>query len=247
MAMRSSILVAFVWIVSALAIPTAPASPRVRRVIREAVPRGWSLHRRADPDALLPLKFALVQSNLLHLESYLLDIADPESPNYGKHWSISRVAKTFRASPQSVDVVHSWLSNDAEIDGLRIKLAPDGGALHLNVTVAEAERILGAEYHVYRHNEDGSERVGCRLGYQLPDHVSKHIDFVWPTTHLGDHRLLRKYVKRSSERRGVSQRPNIAQEVCPHLADTLCSFITMAFSRHLPGVYLLARMVAMKM
>ncbi|KAI0787587.1 hypothetical protein C8Q74DRAFT_1252676 [Fomes fomentarius] len=31
----------------------------------------------------------------------------------------------------------------------------------LNITVSEAERILAAEYYVYRHGGDGSERIRC--------------------------------------------------------------------------------------
>ncbi len=149
------------------------------------IPRGWSLHRRADPDAFIPLKFALVQSNVHNLDTYLLDVADPSSPNYGQHWSPAKVAETFRPSAESVETVRSWLVNDSAIDPHKIQLSRNGDVIRLNITVAEAEDVLGTEYYVYRSGEEGHERLGCHQGYSLPERVSKHVEFVWPTTHLG--------------------------------------------------------------
>ncbi|KAI0787605.1 subtilisin-like protein [Fomes fomentarius] len=149
------------------------------------IPRGWSLHRRADPDAFIPLKFALVQSNVHNLDTYLLDVADPSSPNYGQHWSPAKVADTFRPSAESVETVRSWLVNDSAIDPHKIQLSRNGDVIRLNITVAQAEEVLGTEYYVYRSGEEGHERLGCHQGYSLPEHVSKHVEFVWPTIHLG--------------------------------------------------------------
>ncbi|EJF64904.1 subtilisin-like protein [Dichomitus squalens] len=167
-------------------------------IYQRSVPQGWSLHRRADPDALLPLKFSLAQSNLQNLEAYLLDIADPTSPNYGKHWPADKVTDTFRPSKTTVDVVHSWLAVDNGISLDNIQLSRNGDALHVNVTIAEAERILGAEYNIYRHGKTGIERVGCHQGYALPEHVSKHVDIVWPTVHFGNSVVTRRDASASS-------------------------------------------------
>ncbi|KAJ7034568.1 subtilisin-like protein [Mycena alexandri] len=158
--------------------------------VAQSVPAGWSLHRRADPNALIPLKFSLAQSNLEKLEAFLLDIADPRSPNYGQHWSPARVKETFRPSADTINTVNGWLTQDAGIHADKIKLNPDGVILQLNVTIAEAESLLQAEYYVYSDDENGSLRVGCHGGYTLPEHVSKHIDFVWPTVHFGGPRSL---------------------------------------------------------
>ncbi|PIL35551.1 hypothetical protein GSI_02279 [Ganoderma sinense ZZ0214-1] len=184
----------------------------VGAVYQRSVPEGWSLHRRADSDVFLPLKFSLVQSNLDHLDAYLLDVADPRSPNYGKHWSQTKVAETFRPSKASVDAVHAWLAAENGISLHNIQLSRNGDAIHANVTVAEAERLLGAEYNVYRHGETGAERVGCHQGYTLPEHVAKHVDIVWPTVHFRNSAISRRDVSASSllhvERdSGVTKRP----------------------------------------
>jgi tripeptidyl-peptidase-1 len=156
----------------------------------QRAPAGWSLHRRADPDALLPLKFSLVQSNLDKLDAFLLDVADPQSPHYGQHWSPSRVKETFRPSAESVDTVQAWLTHDAGIHVDKIRLSASGDILNLDVTIAEAESLLETEYYLYSDNEDGSVRVGCHEGYTLPEHISKHVELVWPTVHFGGPRAL---------------------------------------------------------
>ncbi|KAF8212835.1 peptidase S8/S53 domain-containing protein [Mycena galopus ATCC 62051] len=125
----------------------------------------WTLNRRADPDALIPLKFSLTQSNLNNLETFLLDVSDPQSPNYGKHWSPARVKETFRPSAETINIVHAWLAHDAGIPIEKIRLSANGDILHLDLTIAEAETILQTEYYVYSA-EDG-------------------IDLVWPTVHFG--------------------------------------------------------------
>ncbi|KAH9923425.1 subtilisin-like protein [Epithele typhae] len=140
-------------------------SPRVVHERRAATPHGWSLHRRADPDMVVPLSFALTQPNIEHLEAYLLDVADPNSPNYGKH------------------CVRAWLTGADGVDASRVRLSKDGGYLDTTVSVAEAEALLGAEYYVYEHT-DGTRHVACGDRYHLPEHVAKHVDTVWPTIHF---------------------------------------------------------------
>jgi tripeptidyl-peptidase-1 len=172
-----------------LLVTLAAASAGVVAASRP-VPAGWSLHRRADPDALIPLKLSLTQSNLDKLETILMDIADPRSINYGKHWSPAQVKDTFRPSKETFDAVRAWLTHDARIDEDKIRLSPNGDILQLNLTIAETEDLLHAEYYIYSDDVDGSLRVGCHNGYTLPEHVSKHVDLVWPTIHFGGPRSL---------------------------------------------------------
>ncbi|KAJ6454196.1 subtilisin-like protein [Mycena sanguinolenta] len=162
----------------AIVVSGVTAAPR-------PVPAGWTLHRRADLDVFIPLKFTLAQSNVDKLESLLLDVSDPQSPNYGKHWTHARVKEVFRPSSETVDTVRGWLvPHDAGIPAAQIKLNGNGDMIQVNVTIAEAESLLQADYYVYG-NDEGTVRVGCHEGFTLPDHVAKHVDLVWPTTHFG--------------------------------------------------------------
>lgn len=169
-----------------LAFASSALSSRapVKRVVHESrrsLPSGWFPVRRAEHNTILPLNVGLLQSNLDNLDTYLLDVAHPESPNYSKHWSHAQIADVFRPSPESVDAVRSWLIEDGWIHPGRIALSKSGGWLSVNVTVQEAEQLLGTEYHVYQHGDDGREHVACKGGYLLPEHVSKHVELITPT------------------------------------------------------------------
>ncbi|KAI0672543.1 subtilisin-like protein [Trametes maxima] len=159
----------------------------VKRVVHEkrgALPPRWAPVRRAEPDRVLPLSVGLVQSNLENLEAYLLDVSHPDSPNYGQHWTPAKVADAFRPSAEAVDAVRAWLVEDGQIGAERIALSRSGSWITANVTVAEAEELLGTEYYVYQHAEGGREHVGCHNGYHVPQHVSKHVDLITPTVHF---------------------------------------------------------------
>lgn len=157
-AMRSFPL-PFVLLSLALA---ATADPILSRSIlherRSHIPLGWNLARKHDASAVIPLRFALAQSNIEDLEEYLYDVSHPSSPNYGKHWSAGKVASTFAPSRESVDTVQDWLL-ESGIESGRIKLSASGGWLEFKATVLEAEDLLHTSYNVYGH-ETGAEHVG---------------------------------------------------------------------------------------
>lgn len=44
-----------------------------------------------DRSTTILLSIALTQRNLEHAQDFLLDVSDPFSPNYGKHWSAQKV------------------------------------------------------------------------------------------------------------------------------------------------------------
>ncbi|CDO78176.1 hypothetical protein BN946_scf184797.g2 [Trametes cinnabarina] len=157
----------------------------VRRVLHEwrsAPPNGWHPHRRAKPDTVLPLTIALRQSNIHQLDDFLLDVADPGSPNYGLWWTPDQIREAFQPSAESSATVHGWLTSEG-IDASRVQLSADRSYMRVDVSVAEAEKLLRATYYVYQ-NEDGSEDLGCHQGYHLPHHVVEHVDLVTPTVHF---------------------------------------------------------------
>lgn len=42
-------------------------------------------------DAIIPVSIGLTQRNLEYGYEFLMDVSDPESPNYGKHWTMEKV------------------------------------------------------------------------------------------------------------------------------------------------------------
>ncbi|KAH9902589.1 subtilisin-like protein [Cubamyces lactineus] len=199
MLLPSRLLLALVLGLTSVGTFASPLVPRVPHESRSILPRGWAPVRRAESDFILPLRIGLAQSNLESLEEFLLDVADPESPNYGGHWNPAKVAATFRPSSESVDTVRGWLV-ESGIGAERVRLSPGASWLVANVTVAEAEELLGTEYYVYEHADSGHKQVGCDKAYHLPEHVSKHVELITPTIHFD------KKVRRSVEGRSVKSK-----------------------------------------
>ncbi|OSC99915.1 subtilisin-like protein [Trametes coccinea BRFM310] len=183
MLLVSRLLLAVVLGLTSTSVIASPLVPRVPHERRGALPRGWNAVRRADSDFVIPLRIGLSQSNMQSLEDFLLDVSHPESPNYGNHWSPAKVAETFKPSAESVSTVRGWLV-ESGIGADRVRLNPSGGWLVANVTVAEAEELLGTEYYVYEHADTGHEQLGCGQAYHLPEHVSPHVELVTPTLHF---------------------------------------------------------------
>ncbi|KAL6299946.1 peptidase S8/S53 domain-containing protein [Sparassis latifolia] len=188
---------------------SASVSPRVIHESRRSVPAGWRPVRRAEPSTVLPLRIGLSQSNLDNLEALLLDVSHPESPNFGKHWSAKQVADTFRPSQETIDTVRAWLV-ESGLDAERIKLTKGGSWIQADVTIAEAEVLLGTEYYIYQFGEEegGREHVACAERYHLPEHVSKHVELITSTLHFD---VKHKRETHRFEKRGPETAKSIGQ------------------------------------
>lgn len=88
--------------------------------------------------------------------------------------------------PASVQIVEDWIK-DHEIPPETIVRQSGGGVwLTFPVSVAQAERMLDTQYHVYRHSTT-SQRVVRAMAYSLPRELHDHIDVVTPTTYFSTH------------------------------------------------------------
>ena len=164
-----------------------------------------SLHRRLESHVTIPLRIALKQGNLDALPGHLLSVSDPSSSSYGQHWTQERIIEAFAPSTEAHETVRSWLVDVGGFEKSRISVSKNGGWVEVvgGTTVAEAEELLRAEYHIFA-TEDGEDVVGeymlffsfsspssrinmlsiCFPGcqnYSLPAQVAEHVDFVVPT------------------------------------------------------------------
>ncbi|KAJ7260957.1 peptidase S8/S53 domain-containing protein [Mycena haematopus] len=163
---------------------------------RNVAPHGWSRVGRPAPTDLLPLTIGLKQSNIDTLHDRLLDVSHPDSENYGKHWTPEEVRTYFRPVEESVQAVVGWLE-EAGVERARIELSTGGIWVQVkDLSVAEAERILNTEYHVYEHIHGGT-RLACSA-YSIPSHVQPHIELITPTLHFGGPPLSSSKSKRGS-------------------------------------------------
>lgn len=167
-------------VASAFATPT-PSNDYVVHEQRAVIPFGWRRVERLNGSFILPIRIALVQTNLDKAEEYLLSVSDPTSENYGNYWTAEKIANTFKPSNETVDAVLKWLVR-AGISLQRIKRSQSLGWLQFNCTVTEAQNLLKTEYYKFKHTS-GAPHVGC-TAYHIPENVKKHIDFITPTVHF---------------------------------------------------------------
>jgi len=81
-------------------LPAFVANVLANHVLHEkrfAPPPDWHNKASLDPDSVIPLKFALQQTNMHLAEKYLYEVSHPRSEKYGQHWTPKKVAETFRA------------------------------------------------------------------------------------------------------------------------------------------------------
>ncbi|KAE9372810.1 tripeptidyl peptidase-like protein [Stipitochalara longipes BDJ] len=168
----------------AVAVTASPLSTTTRHVVHERrsePPPRWSRHTRLHPAATIPVRIGLAQQNLHRAEEFINQVAHPDSADYGKHWSKEKVADMFAPAPETVNAVKEWLHSSG-IDPSRIRMSKSRNWLNFNATVAEAERLLKTEYHLYRH-EMGHNHIACE-SYSIPHHLTEHVDIVTPTVHF---------------------------------------------------------------
>ncbi len=93
------------------ACEAAPASTgtHVLHEKRDVLHPAWKVHSRAPRDYVMPMRFALKQRNLEHAERYILEVSDPASPSFGKHWTAQQVADMFAPAPEASDRTLEWL------------------------------------------------------------------------------------------------------------------------------------------
>ncbi|KAJ7093316.1 subtilisin-like protein [Mycena belliarum] len=174
----------------------APAALAVVHEQRDHIPHGWSHHSKHPSDAILPLRIGLVQPNLDSIDSFLNEVAHPESSSYGKHWTAQQVADKFAPTAETIDAVIGWLV-DGGFEKERVRVSGSRIWIELNSTVAEAEKLLNTEYHVYQHEETGKKHVGCTK-YHVPEHVRRHVDLITPTVHFTASRMKHAAVARGT-------------------------------------------------
>ncbi|KAI9701923.1 MAG: hypothetical protein M1836_001267 [Candelina mexicana] len=160
------------------------ASPALRHAVHEKrgrLPVDWFKRSRPEGHLILPMRVALTQSNLHRGEEFLMDVADPSSPNFGRHWNAKEVAEMFAPSKETVNAVKDWLAH-SDIASDRISTSQGLNWLNFNITVSKAESLLRTQYHVYQH-ATGQPHIACE-SYSIPESLREHVDFITPTVHF---------------------------------------------------------------
>lgn len=101
----------------------------------------------------------------------LLYISDPDSPNYGHHWTAHQVAQAFASDQEHIETVVSWL-NSSGLHLSRLAHAHGKGYLHFNTTVRKAAGLFNT---TFRHALNG--QLSCDV-FKLPERVTSAVEYV---------------------------------------------------------------------
>ncbi|PVH88867.1 putative Tripeptidyl-peptidase sed1 [Cadophora sp. DSE1049] len=145
---------------------------------RSSLPRLWSRGDRVDKNAILPVRIGLAQQNMEDSYGHLMDVSNPGSPNFGKHWTAEQVRDMYAPSEDTVDAVRSWLIVSG-INEDSIVHSDNKGWIAIDIPAWQAEDLFHTEYHEHVHSNSGVVRVGSDE-YYLPEHVRTHIDYITP-------------------------------------------------------------------
>ncbi|OAA56409.1 Peptidase S8/S53, subtilisin/kexin/sedolisin [Cordyceps fumosorosea ARSEF 2679] len=197
-----------VYMLGLAASATAMPSAQPRYVVhekRDGAAKSKFVRRDAVPsNGSIQVRMALKQRNLENGMEYLMDVSDPDSPNYGKHYTAEQVVDLFKPADESVAAVKRWLAQSG-IAHDSLVVPKSQGSVYFSTTIDKLEDLLQTKYHVYRHaRSDDVEHIGTDE-YSLPHDISDVVDFVVPGTAMLRKRTEGGEKKISARRRAVEK------------------------------------------
>lgn len=137
-----------------------------------------------SPTEYIQISLGLPQVNPTGLEHQLLAISDPSSSTYGHFLSRNATLAYLSPNPKSLAAVKSWLSlHHLSLDPLSpgIIVSPAGDWYDLNITVSEANALLGTNFTAYLQEDDYQRTLRATV-YNIPETIADTIDTIQPTT-----------------------------------------------------------------
>lgn len=112
----------------------------------------------------------------------LYQISDPDHEQYGNYLSTDNIRSFVEPSEDSMILVLSWLAEHG-LSAEDVSFSPTRDWMHVTVSIDVIQRMLGAEYHLYQH-DNGLDQAIRTLSYSLPEYLHDHIDVIHPTTYF---------------------------------------------------------------
>jgi len=131
----------------------------------------WSYVARAEPQhthsfVIVPNQ---VEGAADQCDSLINEIANPTSPKYGKHMTLSEVNNMF-ISRENVHRITKWLKNK----GLSFILT--SGFITVTAPISQVETIFSAQFHEF--TAASGKKIKRTAEYSLPAEIQAHVDFV---------------------------------------------------------------------
>lgn len=138
----------------------------------------WQRTSAARGDELIKLHIALRPADEEAAARALLKASDPKSAHYRRHLDAKSIQDLSRPEAAGANTVNTWLAEH----GLVPSEASSPGLLEIETTIRSVERLLKAEYSIYRASDDAHSEVVRTERFEVPDAIATHFDFIAPTT-----------------------------------------------------------------
>jgi tripeptidyl-peptidase-1 len=155
------------------------------RRLHQILPAGrsrWIRGKEASPNQIVSITIGLTPQSTQSAIIALQDISDPASANYGRIWSPKEVVDAFRPDERNVASILQWL-RDSRAEVIRAQQSHDGGYLALEMSVADASRLLNTSFHQFSERavpgqrRAPDDRISCD-DYVLPESIFPAIDYI---------------------------------------------------------------------
>ncbi|KZL81190.1 tripeptidyl peptidase sed3 [Colletotrichum incanum] len=150
-----------------------------------APPPQWIRSRPAEPSHPFSLSIAVDKS--LHVEQALYSVSTPGHELYGKHLTRDEAQALLRPDGGARDAIVNWLIEHGNANSADI--ISDDHWIRLKTTVADANKLLDAEFAWFQHVDSGKE-VLRTLQYSLPLELKSKISLITPTTRFCSHPMM---------------------------------------------------------
>jgi hypothetical protein len=143
------------------------------------IPSGWTPTGSPNPETLMTMQVALKQKNIDGLQAKLMDVSDPESPNYGKCLSKEDMEAYTSPSTDSLQTVKLWLASYGVPASSISQPTPDW--MEVSVPISKAEIMLNTKDSLIYDTISG-RTVPRTSEYSIPLLLLDHVDTIQPTT-----------------------------------------------------------------
>lgn len=155
----------------ALAACVALAAASVTIRPEHAADEAWTWSHRCSPYDEVNLIFAVRTRNGDRVTERLMEVADPQHPDYTQHMTLEELGELIR-DDAAVQTVESWLAPHASV----VDRTVNGDFVTAKLVVYEAERMLQTEFHAYTHRDTG-KTVFRAATATMPDEVAGAVEY----------------------------------------------------------------------
>jgi hypothetical protein len=120
----------------------------------------------------------LKERNIDILEQRVLAMSTPSSPGYGSQMKLGDINALTHPGEEAVKAVTDFLRG-FHVEGIEYS----SGFIRFHASVAEAEKILSAEYKSFQHSRTGLSTFRCD-SYSLPEEIAELVSFAAPTVNF---------------------------------------------------------------